>query len=41
MLWQISIAPQRLTPRGGSSIPFAGRPVDLSETSQHLGRWRD
>lgn len=43
MLWQPSIAAQRLTPRGVVAMTFAGRPGYLicSEKRNHdLGRWR-
>ncbi|HLL66934.1 MAG TPA: hypothetical protein VK453_14690 [Micromonosporaceae bacterium] len=43
MLWQPSIAAQRLMPRGGVAMTFAGRPGYLIcgiEHNDDLGRWR-
>jgi hypothetical protein len=43
MLWQPSIAAQRLMPRGAVAMTFAGRPGYLicsKEQNYGLGRWR-
>jgi hypothetical protein len=42
MLWQTSIAPQRLAPRGDVAMTCAGRPGYLSEPKQdgNPERWR-
>jgi hypothetical protein len=42
MLWRTSELPRRLSPCGEVAIPFAGQPIELSESmNQHLVRWRD